>query len=98
LTVSKIAPATRSAGAISQDTQLRKYVLRSKKSIEKEIEFLGSTRCSEMEQEVQQRVEKVAKKLVSTMESDSGIPTSLDEDEIRDYIKLVIRQKMSRID
>ena len=51
-----------------------------------------------MEQEVQKRVEKVAKKLVSKMEGDSGIPTSLDEDEIRDYIKLVIRQKMSRLD
>jgi hypothetical protein len=87
-----------SAGAVSQDTQLRKYVLQSKKSIEKELGFLGSISSSELEQEVQKRVEKVAKKLVSKMEGDSGIPTSLDEDEIRDYIKLVIRQKMSRLD
>jgi hypothetical protein len=82
-----------SAISVAQDTKLRRYVVQSKKSVEKQLGFLGSIGSSEMEQEVQKRVETVTKNFVDKMERDTGIPPSLDENEIKDYIQMVIREK-----
>jgi hypothetical protein len=82
-----------SAISVAQDTQLRRYVEQSKKSVEKQLGFLGSIGSSEMEQEIQKRVETVTKNFVDKMERDTGIPPSLDENEIKDYIQMVIREK-----
>ena len=54
---------------------------------------MGSIGSSEMEQEVQKRVETVTKSFVDKMEKDTGIPTSLNEDDIRQYIQAVIKEK-----
>ena len=82
-----------SAISVAQDTKLRRYVIQSKKSIEKQLGFLGSIGSSEVEQEVQKRVETVTKNFVDKMQKDTGVPTSLDENEIRDYIQAVIKEK-----
>jgi hypothetical protein len=82
-----------SAISVAQDTKLRRYVIQSKKSIEKQLGFLGSIGSSEVEQEVQKRVETVTKNFVDKMQMDTGVPTSLDENEIRDYIQAVIKEK-----
>ena len=47
--------------------------MQSKKSVEKQLGFLGSIGSSEMEQEVQKRVETVTKNFVDKMERDTGI-------------------------
>lgn len=82
-----------SAISVAQDTKLRRYVMQSKKSVEKQLGFLGSIGSSEMEQEVQKRVESVTKNFVNKMERDTGIPPSLDENEIKQYIQMIIREK-----
>jgi len=82
-----------SAISVAHDTKLRRYVIQSKKSVEKQLGFLGSIGSSEMEQEVQKRVEDVTKNFVDKMERDTGIPPSLDENEIREYIQMIIREK-----
>jgi hypothetical protein len=85
-----------SAISVAHDTKLRRYVIQSKKSVEKQLGFLGSIGSSEMEQEVQKRIETVTKNFVDKMERDTGIPPSLDQDEIREYIQMVIREKKER--
>ena len=81
-----------SAISVAHDTKLRGYVIQSRKSVEKQLGFLGSI-GKEMEQEVQKRVETVTKNFVDKMERDIGIPQSLDENEIREYIKMIIEEK-----
>jgi hypothetical protein len=46
-----------------------------------------------MEQEVQKRVESVTKNFVDEMERETGIPPSLDENEIKEYIQMIIKEK-----
>ena len=82
-----------SAISVAHDTKLRRYVIQSKKSVEKQLGFLGSIGSSEMEQEVQKRVETVTKNFVDEIERDTGIPPSLDENEIKEYIQMIIREK-----
>ena len=82
-----------SAISVAHDTKLRRYIIQSKKSVEKQLGFLGSIGSSEMQQEVQKRVETVTKSFVDKMEKDTGIPTSLNDDEIRQYIQTVIKEK-----
>jgi hypothetical protein len=82
-----------SAISVAHDTKLRRYVIQSKKSVEKQLGFLGSIGSSEMEQEVQKRVETVTKNFVDKIERDTGIPPSLDENEIREYIQMIIRER-----
>jgi hypothetical protein len=82
-----------SAISVAHDTKLRRYVIQSKKSVEKQLGFLGSIGSSEMEQEVQKRVETITKNFVDKIERDTGIPPSLDENEIREYIQMIIRER-----
>jgi len=82
-----------SAISVAQDTKLRRYVMQSKKSVEKQLGFLGNIGSSEKEQEVQKVVETLTKNFVDKMEQDTGVPTSLDENEIKEYIQMMIREK-----
>ncbi len=82
-----------SAISVAQDTKLRRYIVQSKKSVEKQLGFLGSIGSSEMEQEVQKRVETVSRNFVDDMEKDTGVRTSLNEDEIKEYIQMIVREK-----
>ncbi|MDQ5870402.1 MAG: hypothetical protein M3530_11850 [Thermoproteota archaeon] len=52
---------------------------------------MGSIGSSEVEQEVQKRVETVTKNFIDKMQRDTGDPTSLD-DEIKEYIQMVIKE------
>ena len=49
----------------------------------KQLGFLGSIGSSEAEQEVKRRVETVTKNFIDKMQEDTGVATSLDENEIR---------------
>ena len=64
-----------SAISVAHDTKLRRYFIQSRKSVEKQLGFLGSKGSSDMEQEVQKRVDKT-KNFVDKMERDTGIPPS----------------------
>jgi len=78
--------------SVAQDTKLRRYIIQSKKSVEK-LGFLGSIGSSKMEEEVQKRVESVTRNFVDEMERDTGVRTSLNENEIREYIQMIIKEK-----
>ena len=51
---------------------------------------------AEMEQKVQERVLTVAKKTSASMEDDSGAKASMNEDEMKDYVELVIKELRSK--
>jgi hypothetical protein len=82
-----------SAISVAQGTKLRRYIIQSKKSVEKQLGFLGSIGSSKMEEEVQKRVESVTRNFVDEMERDTGVRTSLNENEIRESIQMIIKEK-----
>jgi hypothetical protein len=58
--------------------------------------LLDNIGTAEMEQKVQERVLTVAKKTSASMEDDSGAKASMNEDEMKDYVELVIKELRSK--
>jgi len=54
--------------------------------------LLDSIGTAEMEREVQRVVLTVAKKASSAMEEKSGVETSMNESDRKDYLELVIKE------
>lgn len=78
-----------SAISVAQDLTLRKSIRRS---IEKQSTFLDKIGTSEMEREIQKRVLGFAKKQEQTMLERTGIESSLDEDDIKEYLNQAINE------
>jgi hypothetical protein len=53
-------------------------------------QFLDAIGSAEMEQEIQKRVVKFSKKAKALMEDETGISTSIDEDDIKHYLNEVM--------
>jgi hypothetical protein len=78
-----------SAVTLSQDLTLRKTI---RKSVMEQSKLLDSIGTAQMERELQTSVLTIAKKTSDKMKENSGIEASLSEDEMRDYMSLVIKE------
>jgi hypothetical protein len=78
-----------SAVTLSQDLTLRKTV---RKSVMEQSKLLDSIGTAQMERELQTSILTIAKKTSDEMKENSGIEASLSEDDIRDYMSLVIKE------
>lgn len=78
-----------SATSISQDAKLRQSI---RKFALRQSELLNSIGTSHMEQEIQKRVVIMSRKLQDSMQEQTGIETSLDEQEIKSYLQEVLQE------
>jgi hypothetical protein len=78
-----------SAAIVSQDTTLRQSIRRSVTDQSRLLDCIGTAR---MEQELQSRVLTIAKKNSDAMAEETGIETSLNEDDMKDYLEIVMNE------
>jgi hypothetical protein len=78
-----------SAVTLSQDLTLRKTI---RKSVMEQSKLLDTIGTAQMERELQTSVLTIVKKTSDEMKENSGIEASLSEDDIRDYMSLVISE------
>src|ERR671917_273025 len=78
-----------SAISVSQDVGLRQSI---RKSAIKEVKFLESMGTAQMENELQNRVLTTAKKASDSMEEESGLESSMTEDDMKDYMEIVMNE------
>ena len=80
-----------SAISVSQDRNIRKYI----KNYAKQLTFLGGIGSSEMEKELQKIVKNVMTEVeakTQTLENTTGIESSLQEQDIKEYVKIAIQE------
>jgi hypothetical protein len=78
-----------SAISIAQDVKLRQSL---RKSVEQHSNILDNIGSSQMEQEVRKKVIKLTKDLSYHTEEETGIQTSLQEQDIKEYLNKVIEE------
>jgi uncharacterized membrane protein (UPF0136 family) len=78
-----------SAVTLSEDLTLRKTI---RKSVMEQSKLLDSIGSAQIERELQTSILTIAKKTPDEMKENSGIEASLSEDDIRDYMSLVIKE------
>lgn len=64
---------------MSEDSRLRQTI--RKVALKESQQFLDAIGTAEMEQEIQKRVLKFSKKTKAIMQDETGISTSVDEDD-----------------
>jgi len=82
-----------SAISVSQDMTLRQSI---RKSVMEQSKLLDSIGTAEMEREVQKQVLTVAKKTSAAMEDKTGVEAPMNEDDMKDYVQLVIQELRSK--
>jgi hypothetical protein len=82
-----------SAVSVSQDMTLRKSI---RKSVIEQSKLLHNIGTAEMESRVQKQVLSVATKTSNAMADETGIQASMNEDEMKDYVGLVIRELQAK--
>ena len=85
-----------SAISISEDSRLRASI---RKSVESEVRFVGSMGEAEMDRRILDKVLKTSKQFSKTIPEETGVPTSLSDEEIKEYIEEVlveVHKKKSR--
>jgi hypothetical protein len=78
-----------SAISVSQDLTLRQSI---RESVKEQSKFLDSMGTAQMESELQNRVLTTAKKASDNMEEESGIESSMTEDDMKDYMEIVMNE------
>jgi hypothetical protein len=78
-----------SAISVSQDLTLRQSI---RHSVMEQSKFLDSMGTAQMESELQTRVLKTAKKASDSMEEESGVESSMTEDDMKDYMEIVMNE------
>jgi hypothetical protein len=78
-----------SAAIVSQDTTLRQSI---RKSVTEQSKLLDSIGTAHMEQELQSRVLTIAKKNSDDMAEETGVETSMSEDDMKDYLEVVMNE------
>jgi hypothetical protein len=78
-----------SAISLSQDSTLRQHI---RKYAEKESRLLDSIGTAQMEQEIQQMVIRFTKQNQDKMAEESGVYSSLTEDDVKVYLEQVIKE------
>jgi uncharacterized protein YjgD (DUF1641 family) len=74
---------------------IRKYI----ENYAKQLTFLGGIGSSEMEKEIQKIVKNVMTEVeakAQTLENTTGIESSLQEQDIKEYIKIAIQEARSK--
>jgi hypothetical protein len=79
-----------SAISISLDVKLRVSI---KKSIEQQLRFVSNIGASQVEQDVQQKVKHLTKRVANQLEAESGVTVPMEDAEVDRYIKMVIQEK-----
>jgi hypothetical protein len=82
-----------SAISISEDSRLRRSI---RDLAMKEAELLGSIGMAQMEQQIQRRVIAVTKRNQNKLVEDTGIQSTLSEDEVKHYVQQVVREVMAK--
>lgn len=78
-----------SAISVSQDVKLRQYI---REFVLSESKLLDSIGTAQMEQEIRRKVMTVAKLHEAEMVENTGVDSSLDESEVKDYLAVVLRE------
>jgi len=78
-----------SAVSISQDMDIRQTI---KKSVMEQSKLLHSIGTAEMENEVQKQVLATARKTSESMTDKTGVEASMNEDDMKAYVQLVIKE------
>jgi hypothetical protein len=78
-----------SALSFAQDTNIRRQV---RDSVSDELRLMDRIGMSEVQEQVSRRVSIITKNLTREMEVETGIGTSLKEDEVKNYISDVINE------
>ena len=78
-----------SAISISEDSELRRSI---RKFAIRESKLLDSIGVAHMEKEIQKRVLRLVKKQEETMVEQTGIQSSLDEHDVKEYLEQVINE------
>lgn len=78
-----------SAVSISQDMTIRQTI---KKSVMEQSKLLHSIGTAEMENEVQKQVLATARKTSDSMTDKTGVEASMNEDDMKAYVQLVIKE------
>jgi hypothetical protein len=82
-----------SAAIVSQDSTLRQSI---KRSVTEQSKLLDSIGTAHMEQELQSRVLTIARKNSDAMAEETGVETSMDEDDMKDYLEIVMNELHSK--
>jgi hypothetical protein len=78
-----------SAISVSQDLTLRQSI---RQSVKEQSKFLDSMGTAQMENELQNRVLTTAKKASDSMEEETGLESSMTEDDMKDYMEIVMNE------
>jgi hypothetical protein len=78
-----------SAISVSEDSMLRKSI---RKLVIKETELVDTFATAQMEQEIQTKVVETTKRLSRYMSQETGIESSLNEEDIKKYCKQVLAE------
>jgi hypothetical protein len=76
-----------SAISVSQDLVLRQSI---RQSVKEQSKFLDSMGTAQMEGELQTRVLKTAKKASDTLAEETGVESSMTDDDMKDYMQIVM--------
>jgi hypothetical protein len=76
--------------SISINAELRKTI---EGSVEEQFRFVSKIGTSEMENEIQNRVKGITKRSAKVLEENSGIQTTLEDEDIAEYIRLVLKER-----
>jgi hypothetical protein len=82
-----------SAAIVSQDSTLRQSI---KRSVTEQSKLLDSIGTAHMEQELQSRVLTIARKNSDAIAEETGVETSMDEDDMKDYLEIVMKELHSK--
>src|ERR687895_387953 len=78
-----------SAISVSQDLALRQSI---RESVKEQSKLLDSMGTAQMESELQTRVLKTVKKASDTMAEETGLESSMTEDDMKDYMEIVMNE------
>jgi hypothetical protein len=82
-----------SAISVAQDSRLRRVI---RKSVQQQSSLLDKIGTAQMQQEIENKVLSTIRSQAENLRSETGIETSLDENEIRDYMKEVIAKIITK--
>ena len=77
-----------SALSVSEDSRLRQTI--RKEALRESQQFLDMIGTTEMEQAIQKKVLRFSRRTKDLMEHETGISTSVDEDDIKRYLEEVL--------
>ncbi len=83
-----------SAVSISEDSRLRASI---RKSVESEVRFLGTIGEAEMDRRILDKVLTTSKNFSKIMPEETGVPSSLSDEEIKEYIEEVLVKTQKKI-